>query len=521
MESQDVAILYDTYFNQLKNQIDKLKSINIDVALLEEDINKINTHIETELSKVDIRLNNFGIELIYQEGIKKLNKIANILNNYNFYFQLSNLLKLLRLKLRDISKISIEELDIYIDEIENYLTQIKFSSTINYQDEEKIIEQLYVLAYELIKQEIILKGNSRLLEYVKNSQIDQQFIDRLIHDEIEKIDLNSNIELATKIYELDSVGITSSYVDLELLKILTNHISKGLKEIIPFDKKESLMDIMTSYEDGKEKLDKVLREVNISELQNKIKVRKRSINKNKRTIWFSIVSFIVSLSIIIKLGLYGIPLLSKEKKYKTTTTTYSTTEEISEETSYIGEQSVEKSIIYEETSPYFDKKWRDEMKREIKTYDLSDIELEDPFDYLLLDLEKLNRKPKVTSETKVELTSEDFYDETLKKLTIITQDKDDYVEEINGEEAAALLLPYILINVLLQFFISLSDKNITLIMNIWYLKDAIHYLKDEMYKKVKIYVHENGEWKKVDYEEEGSYYLFQVAGNRAEIIVTK
>lgn len=52
-------------------------------------------------------------------------------------------------------------------------------------------------------------------------------------------------------------------------------------------------------------------------------------------------------------------------------------------------------------------------------------------------------------------------------------------------------------------------------------KYVIHYLKDEMYKKVKIYVHENGEWKKVDYEEEGSYYLFQVAGNRAEIIVTK
>ena len=52
-------------------------------------------------------------------------------------------------------------------------------------------------------------------------------------------------------------------------------------------------------------------------------------------------------------------------------------------------------------------------------------------------------------------------------------------------------------------------------------KYVIHYLKDETYKKVKIYVHENGEWKKVDYEEEGSYYLFQVAGNRAEIIVTK
>ena len=50
---------------------------------------------------------------------------------------------------------------------------------------------------------------------------------------------------------------------------------------------------------------------------------------------------------------------------------------------------------------------------------------------------------------------------------------------------------------------------------------VMHYLKDDMYKKVKIYIHENMQWKKVNYEEEGSYYLFDITGNRAEIIVTK
>lgn len=50
---------------------------------------------------------------------------------------------------------------------------------------------------------------------------------------------------------------------------------------------------------------------------------------------------------------------------------------------------------------------------------------------------------------------------------------------------------------------------------------VVHYLSDDAYKKVKFYVYENKQWKKVTCEEEGSYYLFSVTGNRAEIIVTK
>ena len=50
---------------------------------------------------------------------------------------------------------------------------------------------------------------------------------------------------------------------------------------------------------------------------------------------------------------------------------------------------------------------------------------------------------------------------------------------------------------------------------------VLHYLKDNGYKKVKIYIYENNRWKKIDYEEEGSYYLFNIVGNQAELIVTK
>lgn len=50
---------------------------------------------------------------------------------------------------------------------------------------------------------------------------------------------------------------------------------------------------------------------------------------------------------------------------------------------------------------------------------------------------------------------------------------------------------------------------------------TIHYLKPDGYKKVKLYVYEDKQWKKVSYEEEGSYYLFNVKDSRSEIIVTK
>lgn len=50
---------------------------------------------------------------------------------------------------------------------------------------------------------------------------------------------------------------------------------------------------------------------------------------------------------------------------------------------------------------------------------------------------------------------------------------------------------------------------------------VVHYLKEDAYKKVKIYVYENKKWKKVSWEEEGSYALFTVTGSRAEIVITK
>lgn len=49
----------------------------------------------------------------------------------------------------------------------------------------------------------------------------------------------------------------------------------------------------------------------------------------------------------------------------------------------------------------------------------------------------------------------------------------------------------------------------------------VHYLKDEAYKKVKIYVYEDKQWKKILPEEEGSYYLFTVKDSRCEIVVTQ
>lgn len=50
---------------------------------------------------------------------------------------------------------------------------------------------------------------------------------------------------------------------------------------------------------------------------------------------------------------------------------------------------------------------------------------------------------------------------------------------------------------------------------------VVHYLKEEAYKKVKIYVYDNKKWKKMSLEEEGSYALFTVTGSRAEIVITK
>ena len=83
---EDNAMKYNTYYEKVSKAIDKLKSININTSKLEKELDKIEKELKKDIKTIDVGINNFGIEIYYSNAISELQKLLNIINDYNFYY---------------------------------------------------------------------------------------------------------------------------------------------------------------------------------------------------------------------------------------------------------------------------------------------------------------------------------------------------------------------------------------------------------------------------------------------------
>lgn len=489
MENKDTAFMYDTLYQSTKDKIEKLKNIQIDTIELEQKLYSINIKVEQEVSEVAVTssLYSDSVGLTYINGIKELKRIQSIIDNYNFYFKLNNLLKLLKLKLDSLDKIEENELNIYVEEIKGYLTEIKTSSTINYKDEEKLIDELYEIAYLMIKKELLLKENSELLDFVLKSSIDTTRIDKLIHREVSEFDLKNNKEIASQIYKLDSVGVNSNYVDKNFIMCLAK-LNYNNKIAIEQANEEDYKKLMEQLLDTKDKIDEneentynkyyfSYGEDNVSKYKKAVGECMDRIKSYKKEIIKSWISIFLSLTTLITSGFFLIPKMNICKNYKTTTYTYEdeNAEPLIEE-DYEAKLNHDKYVVYKEITPFEKNLLGTKYTRKITTYNLSDINLDNNKDYYDLDLEMLNRESSTTTSEKEQLTLDDIYEDTKKELTVKNQDYNDSIPSAGNK------VLYVFLCCLLEILLCAFRGNISIfkaMFTIYSYKDKIKYSINE------------------------------------------
>lgn len=391
MEKTDLAIKYKSKVYDALLVINKIKNVGFrnDADMLMEELNKI-----CEGTKHEIKTNSIeGYEAMsyeqdYSKGINALNKFINKMeNDYDVYVKVFNSCKSIDMKL--------QKNDIVDEEFQNCVSEVIYdmkimveSGTLDYDDEAHIVSKLYDTVYNVIKLELMRTGESQAYLYAinRNANINIAYLNSLVAGDIHDIDLTKkeNSRLLEKLYELGKNGATSSYFDLEVIKlILMSSDNVGFKQTIIASVEDVQKKVVASYY-RIETAVSLRKDVynNMLDSKSRLKSAKRSVSK-------CIGSFILALSLIGG-GAVGInagakKLVTRQSYIKTTTTYSSLTDETLENT----------DIVYNNTGntthirvygPWHDRLIGAGKTRQYWEYDVSNIDagletLKDYYEY--------------------------------------------------------------------------------------------------------------------------------------------
>ena len=404
----DQALEYKSLLNKIIIMIDNVKKLGMNTKKYEETLKSIISEVEasTKLSKSKWG-NKASMVLIcdYASGIKKLKILELELKEYSVYFQILNSCEYLFMQIDKIDSLDDKEkIKKYANEIIESLRAIKFSSTIHYSDEKRIVERIYEVAYKIIKLEIVTYGISQVYEYIKGDDTDIYFIDKCIRKEIDDLDLNAkkNIRIKEKIYEISRKGLEANYFDIELIKLLiSNNYNVNFKENIIKELNSLKENINYSEKSSKflsERKEKLIKK--IAKIRNDIRYNKKVIIAR---ILFPIIYLGITIGACFGIGKVGKNSCTKQA-YPKTITTYSDEygKEVQEEYSFVKDKEQDKNYI----RVYGD--WYDKLfiknNKDIYTYDVSKTNLDNIEDYLYLNYEGLPfDKETITTEDTTEL----------------------------------------------------------------------------------------------------------------------
>lgn len=319
METQDLAIKYKALYQEIVMILDNIKEIGFNISeyqtMLNNITNKVNENIKVNYVKGFAKA---SYEQDYARGISELQSLKNYLDKYDTYFRVLNSSRWVSMKCKD-KNIEQESLDKYVSEMIYNLKQLVSSDTTDYDNEKHIVDEVYDTAYNLIKLELMMTGDSQLYRYAKNSDINASYFNMLIKKDIRR--QSKNLKLKEKLYEISKQGIGSSYFDLELIKILlVGDNNLDFKKVIV----SNIKDVSDEIENSTKRIDKMIDEVN--EDVNNIDGYKEDMKDNMKEIRKNITTYLLTLSLIITGGVgiqKGVKTLATEDTYLETTEIYS------------------------------------------------------------------------------------------------------------------------------------------------------------------------------------------------------
>lgn len=423
----DKAIEFNSEYEKLERVLNALKEAHIDVSKERKKAVALKAKIDNEaLNKIDP----VEIETLYDNGIKCLKEINDSLKRYEIYFVAYNSASDIEQGLQN-EKIGEEQLKAFAGVTISLLKRINSSDTRAFQSEEKVVDKVYDVSYGIIKLELLTRGTSSVLDWVKTDQVASNLIDTRIFEDIAKFPTDSTIysEIRTLLANINrKTNITSGEVELNYTAL-----DEGLILFLALQDSQNIERIESS-------LFATLNEINDLEnaqmcqgytnekSQNKIDSLTAAIKKSHIYKEIALALGLIGLVIGIKQGSEALAPNFGHNEYKTHVDYYSSVDgEVPEYPEYMRPFKHNSKTTLKAYGP-----WNQEgifygdYERSVVEFDLSDLDLENLEDFASIDFSELAATSEET-ETAEELDSSMLYEKAIVEITRITQDPNDKI----------------------------------------------------------------------------------------------
>lgn len=292
----------------LENKLNSLKEVN----------HQLYKKLSISLKQINDLTNNTDVQVATEDIKTKISEIEEEIKGFENYFKIITAINYLQNLIKNISK---ENLNKCIDLLIDILTRLEeCPEIINETDKLDII---YNLAFTIMKKEALINnGASKLIAYILPKPFHREYLNKIIHTEIEKIFSYSYVNpklienLENLIYEIKREGLESNLITTEIMNaiILIENFSesKANIELRTAELNEEIEDIIINLKKQLEVLD----DFEFNAIDQKIKKQKR--NKKIDTIVFTL-----SFLLFIGTEVANEKNLQNYNKYETTTTVFS------------------------------------------------------------------------------------------------------------------------------------------------------------------------------------------------------
>lgn len=417
-----------------------------------EYIEELGFNLEKEKSKLDKILNGTFSEngKTYKfSSLKKtieLEKLLKDLKRFDEYFKLLNELEFIKRALTQ-EKLS----DKYIFNIIEFIKRLRTCRVILDDTQKEKLHEIYITLYNIILVEILNSEDfdSKILRQMTEDKFDEYMLNEIILEEIKRLEDYSYLEISSynllrdNILFLKSQGV-KNFARLEIMsKLLACIHPEKVRERLNGDLSALYESISTNNQNINMKLtllDTILEKYNYI----KSNISKEKMNK-------TLLSFLLTFSISLGIGGMGAKVasdLSKQKLYKTETTIYNSfTDSVTTTESW--QTELERTFTRNRIDyykPYWGKT-RKSYVLNIETFDFTDRYREESYEECLnksyISSLSINDEYKEISEEEAQTILENIstdYWIWAKEIVDTTQDKSEYIEEIDRNKLIKLLL---------------------------------------------------------------------------------
>lgn len=430
----DKAIEFNGLYNDIIRIIENFKKAKIDVSSEETRARNVEASCKAAMNSLSTQMN---IEIVYQNGIKELEQIKQDLEKHTIYYTLYNQALNIEEKIKK-PQTNQDQITMYAHIILDLLTQIQNSDTRVYESEKAVVEKIYNLAYDIIKLELIIKGTSTVLDWVKTNRTASSFINGLIVMDItllEEKGINNDI-IRESLTMIKNNEIVCSYLDEGLILFLAMQNKRSIERV-----ETSLLALINDITVS----DNIVNEAKSrhEELAEEIKNLELTIKKSKIYKELRVAVLLFALLAGLRYGGEKGAKFIGHREYKTQFEFYSSE---SDKTAPTYPEYMPKIKNFGQTTLVAYDVWRQEniffgdYQRDIITYDLSRIDLANLEDYLTYDFSSMS--PSKKTQTEENINVDELYDKAIVEITRFTQDENDrkFVPDEESQELFLLII---------------------------------------------------------------------------------